>query len=939
MSSEKTDYKATLNLPRTEFPMKANLREREPALLRGWEEGRVYEKMVQAAQGRPRFILHDGPPYANGHLHMGHALNKVLKDIVVKHKFLSGFQAPFVPGWDCHGLPIELQVEQENGEAAKKDTREFLRLCRAYARKYIEIQRSEFKRLGVFGLWDRPYETMDRRYEARIIREFAALVEKEFIVRRNKPVYWCISCRTALADAEVEYADKVSPSIYVKFPVVQTDPARKTQWPEKTFAVIWTTTPWTLPANQALCFHPRHPYVLVRAGSTGEHWILAKSRVEALRSVANPTALEVVREVPHEDLRGAHFGPPFPCSVGDGVSRFVLGEDVSMEEGTGIVHIAPGHGEEDYHIGIQHKLDVYSPVDGQGRFTADVSRFAGRQVYEANPAIIADLRERGILVGEGRVSHSYPHCWRCHNPVIFRATQQWFMSLEHRELRKKAVKWIRENVYWIPVWGQDRIGNMVQTRPDWCLSRQRRWGVPIVAWVCRECPAHVLSAELARKVADEVEARGVEAWWDQPVEHWLGGSPVCPDCGRKSTLERVNDILDVWVDSGLSYTAVLESDPALAYPADLYLEGSDQHRGWFHSSLLLSVATRDQAPYRSVLTHGFVVDGEGKKMSKSAGNVIAPSEVMDRYGAEIIRLWAASEDYSEDVRVSKEILDRLADAYRRIRNTCKFILGNLYDFKPEEAGKWEAFLQETDRWALHRMAVLEAEAKEAYDRFSFHTVFHALHNACVVDLSALYMDPLKDRLYCEAAESATRRAAQTALFHIGGSLTRTMAPILSFLAEEVWGQLPLWAGKPESVFLSPPGDDLRRFRDEALAERWDRVLAVRREVMKALEAKRAAKIIGSSLEASVELRVPEPYGAVLAGFGDEVLAEVLIVGSARVRDQIADGPDLYRGEEHVRGLAAKVGTVSGGKCPRCWRWREEVPPGGGLCGRCAKLVQ
>ncbi|MBI2060307.1 MAG: isoleucine--tRNA ligase [Nitrospirae bacterium] len=934
----KVDYKSTLNLPKTEFPMKANLREREPVMLKEWDGNRIYEKAVAAGEGKPRFVLHDGPPYANGHIHMGHALNKILKDIVVKSKLLSGFQAPYVPGWDCHGLPIELQVEQELGEAAKKNRSEFVRQCREYARKFIEIQKDEFRRLGVFGAWERLYQTMDPKYEAQIIREFAVLVEKGFVSQHLKPVYWCISCRTALADAEVEYADKTSSSIFVKFPMVSSPEPERLGLSGGAYAIVWTTTPWTLPANVALCFHPDKDYSSVAVG--GEAWIIATDRTASLQTTLGVKDWDAVAGT-IEKFRGSELmGTSFRTPLRDENVPIVFDDSVSMEEGTGIVHIAPGHGEEDYRIGRkpENRLPILSPVNEAGIFTADAGEFAGKQVFKANGDIVERLKSKGLLVHGGSITHSYPHCWRCHQPVIFRASKQWFMSLEQDGLREKAGSWIHGKVKWIPSWGEDRIGNMVKTRPDWCLSRQRLWGVPIVALVCPECPGYYLDADFARKVASEVEQHGLEIWFDRPVEHWFGGPKVCEVC-RKGHLRKVDDILDVWVDSGLSYAAVLEKRKELAFPADLYLEGSDQHRGWFHSALLLSLATRGKEPYKSVLTHGFVVDGEGKKMSKSAGNVMAPQKIIDRYGAEIIRLWVASEDYSEDIRLSEEILSRLADAYRRIRNTCRFMLGNLYDFSPDGPGVKESDLTELDRWALHRTAELSAQLREAYASYSFHTVYHALHNFCVVDLSAIYLDVLKDRLYSDAPTGRVRRSAQRALFEIVRSLSRQMAPVLSFLADEVWRHLPAWSGKPESVFLSGADDPVVAYRDDSLGRRWENLIALRKEVMKALEAKRAAKVIGSAQEAQLRLCLPGQPALDPSHASESFLASLFIVSGVTLETEMGPGPDVFEGTESFKGVKVRVDRATGQKCVRCWRWTEDVRASSGLCGRCEIVLQ
>ena len=754
------EIKDSLNLPQTAFPMKANLSKREPEILARWDDERLYDRLRESGKGRPKYILHDGPPYANGRIHLGTALNKILKDIILKSRQMSGFDAPYVPGWDCHGLPIEHQVDKELGKRKQSMSQgEIRRHCRRYAEGFIDIQRNEFKRLGVLGEWENPYLTMTFDYEATIARELGRFFEKGSVVRSKKPIYWCTSCETALAEAEVEYHDHTSPSVYVKFPLLPESQARLPELDGKpAYVLIWTTTPWTLPANLAITLHPDFKYVAVDVGE--EFWVLAEGLLEKCMTTFGIADYRVIASWPSEALKGLSCGHPFLNRK----SVLVLGSHVTLDAGTGCVHTAPGHGREDYDMALEYGLDVYSPVDDKGYFTPDVEFFAGRFVFEANHAINDKLKELGRLIREEKITHSYPHCWRCKKPVIFRATEQWFISMEINGLREKALRCI-DQVEWIPNWGRDRIYSMVENRPDWCISRQRSWGVPITVFKCRDCGTVLASREVFSKVVELFETKGADCWFDMSTEDLLPSGATCAGCGS-TRFEKELDILDVWFDSGVSFAGVIEKRPNLGFPADLYLEGSDQHRGWFHSSLLASVGTRGTAPYRAVLTHGFVVDGQGYKMSKSLGNVIAPEEIIRQYGAEILRLWVSAEDYRDDIRISPDILKRLSEAYRRIRNTCRFLLGNLYDFDPAKDSIPYGDMHELDRFALCQLQDLIGKVRQAYDRFEFHRVYHALHNYCVVDLSAFYLDILKDRLYTSGAESSGRRSAQTALYEI-----------------------------------------------------------------------------------------------------------------------------------------------------------------------------
>jgi len=945
------DYKNTLNLPRTEFPMRANLPAREPEILDRWRHKRVYEEVQRANAGKPKFVLNDGPPYANGHVHLGTALNKVLKDIIVKYKNMVGFQAPYVPGWDCHGLPIELQVEREL--ATSSQTREGIgksqvrRLCREYAERFVSVQREEFMRLGVFGAWETPYLTMAASYEAAEVRELAQIIRGGYIYRGKKPVHWCASCMTALAEAEVEYDDLTSPSIYVTFPLVQPYPSALAALGDRPAAVvIWTTTPWTLPANLAVAVHPGYEYVAVET-DVGV-LIVAGGR---LRDVSVATGLadpRILLRVPGREIEGARARHPWI----DREVPVVLAEYVTLDAGTGCVHTAPGHGQEDYETGRRYGLDVLAPVDAQGRFTAEAGEFAGRFVFEADPAVVERVRKSGRLLKAEDVSHSYPHCWRCKKPVLFRATEQWFVSMEHAALRRRALDVI-EQVQWVPLWGKERISGMIAHRPDWCVSRQRVWGVPVVAFYCERCEQPLVDAGVAEHVASIFDRETSDAWFERSPADLLPVGLTCSRCGA-TDFRKEEDILDVWFDSGVSFAAVVEKRPELAPRADMYLEGTDQHRGWFHSALLASVATRDRAPYSVVLTHGFTLDGAGRKMSKSLGNVIAPDEIIGRFGAEILRLWVAAEDYREDVRISQEILGRLVEAYRRIRNTMRFLLGNLYDYGSGgdavgEKNGWDLALRgtypphltELDRWILHRTQRLVERCRRAYDAYEFHVVYHALNNFCSVDLSALYLDIAKDRLYCSAPGAPERRAAQWTLRRIADTLTTLMAPILSFTAEDIWTYLP--GPKPESVFLCPFPEVDPGLVDDGIEALWGRLFQMRAAVNKALEEARQANEIGHSLDARVWLSPTDPrspsgaeWAELLARYRDE-LATLCIVSQVEIGEEADGAPP----SPLVPDLAIRVLPAAGAKCSRCWNYRTSVGRNNAhpeICDRCEAVV-
>ncbi|MFZ5569216.1 MAG: isoleucine--tRNA ligase [Thermodesulfobacteriota bacterium] len=910
------NYKDTLNLPDTRFPMKANLAQREPEQLTSWEESRLYDKIRQASAGRKKFLLHDGPPYANGHIHIGTAMNKILKDIIVRSKQMAGFDAPYVPGWDCHGLPIEHNVDKELGN--KKKTMSLVEIrqrCRSYAEKFIDVQRSEFKRLGVMGEWENPYLTMTHRYEAIIARECMKFAMNGGLFRSRKPIHWCCSCKTALAEAEIEYYDETSPSVFVTFEMIDDLGPELPALAGKTVqVVIWTTTPWTLPANLAIALHPDFVYAAVET-QPDQVLIVARELVDACLRSFGIDRHRIIAEISPAALERKTCRHP----LYDRPSLIVLGNHVTLDAGTGCVHTAPGHGREDYEVALKYGLEPYSPVDDNGKFTDDVGFFQQRFVFEANKDIIQKLQETGTLIAQESIRHSYPHCWRCKKPVIFRATPQWFISMETNGLREKSLAEI-DRVRWIPSWGRERIHGMIANRPDWCVSRQRSWGVPITVFYCEKCDSLLMNPRIAENVFERFDAGGADVWFNEDAAAFIGEDARCAACGHNG-FKKETDILDVWFDSGVSHAAVLEERSQLAWPADLYLEGSDQHRGWFHSTLLTAVGTRQKAPYKSVLTHGFVVDAAGKKMSKSIGNVIAPEEVIRKYGAEILRLWVAASDYRDDVRISDEILKQLSDAYRRIRNTCRFMLGNLSDFHPEQDGMAIESMPDIDRYALHRLGELVRKAHRAYDTYEFHLIYHALHNFCAVDLSAFYLDILKDRLYTSPPRSAARRSAQTTMYLVLDAVAKIMAPILPFTAEEIWKYMPVQAPRAESIHLTVLPDVDPRWRNEELARKWDQLLAVRGEVTKALEAARVQKLIGHPLDAAVTIRAADDLTRLLGEYREE-LRSLFIVSKAELRE---DGTlDGACHSSEIDGLSIRVTRAPGEKCERCWVYDVET---------------
>jgi isoleucyl-tRNA synthetase len=927
MAETQANYKDTLNLPQTDFPMKANLPTREPEMLARWESTGLYKKIQAARADAPLYVLHDGPPFANGDAHVGHVLNKTLKDVVVKYKNMSGFRAPYVPGWDCHGLPIEFKVTQDMRKAGDTtaDPATIRQLCDTYARKYIDLQRIQFRRLGVLGDWENPYLTLNKEYEADELRMFADIVEQGFVYRGKKPIYWCATCRTALAEAEIEYADHVSPTVYVKFPVKGHD---------REFAVIWTTTPWTLPANLAIAVKPDLTYVRVKAPN-GETWILAEGLVE---KVAQACGVELVvqQKVPVDELEKLVTRHPFI----ERDSPFVISPYVTLEQGTGLVHTAPGHGAEDYEIGRKYGLEPLAPVDDGGVFTKDAGQFAGQFVFKANKSIVEHLQVIGALAGYSEVTHSYPHCWRCKNPIIFRAMEQWFVALDHQNLRQRALEEVRK-VKWVPKWGENRITGTIEQRPDWCISRQRAWGVPIPAfYAVQESP--ILDAQIVRGAADLVEKHGSNVWFEKSVaELWLALKPEGwkgPEAVTKS-----HDTLDVWIDSGSSSRAVLMRRPELkhamfdmehpAWQADLYMEGSDQHRGWFQSSLLLSLAGNGAVPFRTVATHGFLVvrveeTGKKQKISKSAGKPALAEDYFKRYGADVLRLWVMSEDYNNDVPLSDEIFERVSETYRKVRNTVRILLANLYDFDPAKHAMPHEKLAEIDRWLLSRLQALLADLTDAYENLEFHRVYHLVNAFCAVEISSFYVDVMKDPLYTLAPNSPERRSAQTAIFETVAALAKVLAPIMPFTADEVWNFLP--GRETESVHLAkfPVAD--AKLRDANLEARWERLLDVRRVASLELEKARQSKTIGKSLEARVEIEANNDATCELLEKLGSVLETVLIVSQVQVA-RSADGE-----------LRVKVSPASGSKCVRCWRWTEDVGVDAAhaeLCARCAEVVK
>jgi isoleucyl-tRNA synthetase len=924
------DYKSTINLPHTEFPMKADLARREPQMLKWWSEQGIYAKLREVAKGRPTFILADGPPYANGAIHLGHAINKVLKDIVVKSRTLDGYDAPYVPGWDCHGLPIEHQIEKQHGRDSKRlEPRAFRQACRQYAHEQVEQQKKDFQRLGVLADWDRAFLTMMPAYEAEQLRAFATIMRNGHVYKGLKPVHWCLDCRSALAEAEVEYEQRTSPAIDVRFAVRDhADLARRFQLAAPPHVpasiVIWTTTPWTLPANQAVALNPDLDYVLLQTGN--EALIVAAGLVEAVSKRANIADGKQLAVARGSALEGLQLNHPFY----DRIVPVILGNHVTLDAGTGAVHTAPGHGQEDFAVGLKYGLKVDNPVGSDGRFVTGTPLFEGLRVFDANPEVIKVLEERGALLHAEKLEHSYPHCWRHKTPVIFRATAQWFISMEQAGLREGSLREIAKT-QWIPAWGESRIGNMIATRPDWCISRQRAWGVPIALFTHRQTgQPHPRSVELLHQVADLVEEKGIDAWFDLDPAELLGS--------EAHEYEKVTDIMDVWFDSGVLHHCVSKIRPEVTSPADLYLEGSDQHRGWFHSSLLTSVAMYDRAPYKTVLTHGFTVDEHGRKMSKSLGNGIEPQEIFNTLGADVLRLWIAATDYTNEMSLSQEILKRIADSYRRIRNTARFLLGNLAGFDPDRDAVPLDEMVALDRWAVWRTHRLQEEVIAAYRKYDFHVIYQKVHNFCSVELGGFYLDVLKDRLYTMPTASRPRRSAQTATLWIVEALVRWIAPILSFTAEEIWRLLP--GKRPISVFLATWAE-LPQGAAERPSIDWNRVLEVRSVVSRELEKLRAGGAIGAPLDAEVDLYCAPALYDPLSQIGDE-LRFIFITSDARVHPASERPTQAAALDESTEPAGWVLVTPSAQKkCIRCWHKRADVGVHADhpeICGRCVTNV-
>ncbi|MDR2426111.1 MAG: isoleucine--tRNA ligase [Endomicrobium sp.] len=927
--TNKKDYSKTVILPKTDFQMKANLAQREPAFIEEWEKNKVYFHICEKNKGKEKFIFHDGPPYANGHIHTGTALNKILKDFVIKYRSMSGNYVPFTPGWDCHGLPIETQVLKElKTDKNKVDRLVFRKQAADFAMRFVEIQKAEFKRLGVLADWENPYLTLDPKYESSIVKVFGQLTEKGHIYRKRKPVYWCPSCETALADAEVEYADHSSDSIFVKFRIKELPAALKNKESKlKDYSIlIWTTTPWTLPSNAALAFNGEAGYIAAVfdfEDDRREKIIVAEALAENVREKIK--AKSFTKEI---EAKGVDF-VNIKCQnpVVDRRSEGILADFVSMEDGTGIVHIAPGHGQEDYHAGLEYGLEIISPLNDRGQFTKEVPEFEGQNVFKANSLIIEKLEKQGKLLAKLQIEHSYPHCWRCKKPVIFRATPQWFLGIEHEGLRKKLLQSVKD-VNWIPKYGENRISGMLESRPDWCLSRQRLWGVPIPVFYCKDCGEALLDLKIIYRISEIFKEKGSDAWFDMSVEKLLEGTRAkCPSCSGIN-FRKEEDILDVWFDSGVSCEAVLSSGnyKDLAFPADLYLEGSDQHRGWFQTSLIPSAAIKDTAPYHNVLTHGFVVDGQGKKMSKSVGNTIAPEKIISKYGADILRLWVASSDYREDIRISDEILKGLSDSYRKIRNTVRFLLGNIGGF---DASKTLSFknMCEIDKYALSRLQGLINGSIAAYESYEFHKAVNSINNFCVVFLSGFYLDALKDTLYCDSLNSKARISAQSAMLEICSVLIRLVSPVLSFTAEEAWKEIvKILQQSPQSVFLADfPQTNSKYILEAEILEKWDMLLEIRQAVMAENEKLRQEKIIGSNLEVRLHISYGEKYFKV---FEDADLAN-LVFSSWDIN---------FSKTEVENELFIKAEKSGFAKCDRCWRHIDGIDENG-ICRRCAEALK
>jgi isoleucyl-tRNA synthetase len=936
------ELKATINLPKTAFPMKANLPQNEPKLLARWEQERIYERIREARKGSPTYILHDGPPYTSGPIHMGTALNKCLKDFIVKSKTMAGFDAPYVPGWDCHGLPIEIKVDKElGGKKLQMRPTDVRAECRKYAQKFLDLQRSQFKRIGVFGRFDRPYATMTPQYESVVLSTFFSFYENGFVYKGLRAVYWCMHDETALAEAEVEYENHTSPTVWVKYALLD-DPGKidAALAGKKVSTIIWTTTPWTLPASMAVAFHPDEEYVALESG--GEVYVVA---AKLAKDVAEKCNLSNPRELSHfagRKLERLNFQHPF-------LDRKILGvlaDYVTMDTGTGVVHTAPSHGAEDFITGVKYGLDATSNVDEKGILRNGLPEYTGKRVWEANQPIMDLLKSRGALLHAEKTEHSYPHCWRCHNPVIFRATEQWFISMEtsmpggkgkEDTLRTRTLEEIK-HVKWDPAWGEERLSNMIATRPDWCISRQRVWGVPIAVFLCESCGKPLKDHVVNQRVVELFRRAGADAWFTPESDSILPAGTKCPHCGS-TKFEKETDIFDVWLESGASYLALVDDEPSYPWPSDLYLEGGDQYRGWFQSSLLCAMGTRGTPPYKGVVTPGWTLDEKGQAMSKSRGNDVDPVDIAGRLGGEVVRLWVASVDFREDVVGSEALMLRVAETYRTIRNNLfRYVLSNLYDFDPQTDAVPFEKLEEIDQYMLRLTATLAADVTRWYDEFAFHRIYHRVNHYCVAELSAFYFDVLKDRLYISAPKSHARRAAQTAIWRIGEAMARLLAPIMSFTAEEVWGYLPKVDGRTESVHLAlfPSSADLLgegvAVEDPQQKQDWTSLLAIRDEVLKALDTARNEKLIGKPLEAQVIISAADPAYSILSRY-QEQLRYLFIVSAVTLKQSAGNGT----GSVHV-----EVKKADGAKCERCWNYSthvgedKEYPT---VCERCSAVLK
>ncbi len=920
--AESDNIKDTLNLPQTSFSMKAKLAQKEPEIIAKWESIDLYKKIQKIGESRESFVLHDGPPYANGRIHLGTALNKILKDFIIKSKTMQGYRAPYLPGWDCHGLPIEIKVDQFLGKKkAEMSSLEVREECKKYALEFVDIQRKQFKRLGVFGEWESPYLTMHPEYEAEVLRHLAAFFASGNVYKGKKPVHWCAHCRTALAEAEIEYKDRESPSIYVEFPMMsdlsEKFPALKNK---QVFILIWTTTPWTLPANLGIAFHPDYEYSAFEA--EGKVYIAAKRLVPVLAEELSLGKTKELVSLLGKEMEGLKARHPFI----DRESAFVLADYVTLDQGTGCVHTAPGHGHEDYLTGIKYKMDIYTPVDNEGNFTSKVEKYGGMNVFEANKIINEDMAKDGSLLKEDKIVHSYPHCWRCKKPVIFRATAQWFISMDENGLRTKALDEIKK-IKWIPHWGEERISNMMESRPDWCISRQRTWGVPIPAFYCHECGFILANEEITLRIADLFLAEGANSWFTKDVGELLPPDTKCSQCGS-THFNKENNILDVWFESGASHNVLGKRDD-LPWPSDIYIEGHDQYRGWFNSSLIIGVAAKGSSPYKTCITHGFILDEEGRGMSKSLGNFVDPEEVINKNGAEILRLWVAMLNYKEDARFGGETISRIVEAYRKIRNTWRFILGNLHDFDPDSESVSPKDMMLLDKWILEKANRIGQRILKGYEDYEYHIVFHSIYNFFTVELSSYYLDVLKDRLYCSGKKSQHRSSAQSALFVLLKTSLLWMAPLLPFTAEEAWAAMPDFKEKQESVHLHlfPSLDE--KWLEPTIFQEWEELVVIRDLVLKELETARENKIIGNSLEASITLKMPADKEPLLRKY--EMELPLLFIVSEVILDP-------YEGDDFV----VEVVNAPGEKCARCWNFSTYVGQSSdypGLCKRCENVVE